>query len=88
MKNIPGSIYDLQICRSTDILDTPTVYSTLRHSLSRTIPVQSYRFSSTCRAMGCNSKRDEILLYDRDELILYNVNGTLVSHFICVFSSF
>ncbi|CAF1294793.1 unnamed protein product [Rotaria sp. Silwood1] len=28
--------------------------------------------------MACHSKRDEILIYDEDELILYNVNGTLV----------
>lgn len=80
VKNTPGSIYDLDICCSTDILDTPTIFSRLRHSLLRTIPVQSYRFSSTCRAMACNPKRDEILLYDKDELILYNVNGTLVSN--------
>ncbi|CAF4745852.1 unnamed protein product [Rotaria sp. Silwood1] len=77
VKNTPGSIYDLEICRSTNIIDRPTVCSILRHSLLRTEPVQSYRFSSTCRAMACNSKRDEILLYDKDELILYNVNGTL-----------
>ncbi|CAF4964779.1 unnamed protein product [Rotaria sp. Silwood1] len=29
--------------------------------------------------MSCHSKRDEILIYDKDELILYNVNGTLVN---------
>ncbi|CAF1518581.1 unnamed protein product [Rotaria sp. Silwood1] len=29
--------------------------------------------------MACHSKRDEILIYDKDELILYNVNGTLVN---------
>jgi hypothetical protein len=79
VKNTPGSISNLQISRATEILDRPTVYSALRRSLLRTIPVQSYRFPSTCRAMGCNSKRDEILLYDKDELILYNVSGTLVS---------
>ncbi|CAF0715539.1 unnamed protein product [Adineta steineri] len=77
VKNTPGSVYDLEVCRSTDIIDRPTVYSSLRHSLLRTIPVQSYRFPSTCRAMACNSKRDEILLYDKDELILYHINGTL-----------
>ncbi|CAF0772424.1 unnamed protein product [Rotaria sordida] len=77
VKNTPGSIYDLEICRSTNIIDRPTICSILRHSLLQTEPVQSYRFSSTCRAMGCNSKRDEILLYEKDELILYNVNGTL-----------
>ncbi|CAF3805125.1 unnamed protein product [Rotaria sp. Silwood1] len=29
--------------------------------------------------MACHSKRDEILIYDKDELILYNVNDTLVN---------
>ncbi|CAF2606921.1 unnamed protein product [Rotaria sp. Silwood2] len=77
VKNIPGSIYNLEVCRSTTIIDRPTVCSILRHSLLRKEPVQSYRFSSTCRAMACNSKRDEILLYDKDELILYKVDGTL-----------
>ena len=85
MKNTPGSVDDLQICRATDILNRPTIYSILRQSLLRTVPVQSYRFSSTCRAMACNSKRDEILLYDKDELILYNVNGTLVSNRLSIF---
>jgi hypothetical protein len=33
VKNTPDSVYDLQICRSTDIIDKPTVYSTLHHSL-------------------------------------------------------
>ncbi|CAF4944952.1 unnamed protein product [Rotaria sp. Silwood1] len=27
--------------------------------------------------MACHLKRDEIPIYDKDELILYNVNGTL-----------
>jgi hypothetical protein len=73
-------MHDLHICRSTDVLDTPTTYSILRHSLLRTVPVQSYRFPSSCRAMACNSTRDEILIYEKDELILYHVNGTLVSN--------
>ena len=80
-------MYDLEISCSIDILNTPTVYSTLRHSLLRTVPVQSYPFSSTCRAMACNSKRDEILLYEKDELILYHVNGTLVSNDLSIFPS-
>ncbi|CAF1501974.1 unnamed protein product, partial [Rotaria sp. Silwood1] len=42
--------------------------------------------------MGCHSKRDDILIYDKDELILYNVNdinttikkihGTQLNHLI------
>jgi hypothetical protein len=78
-------MHDLHICRSTDVLDTPTTYSILRHSLLRTVPVQSYRFPSSCRAMACNSKRDEILIYEKDELILYHVNGTLVSNHLSSF---
>ncbi|CAF1039299.1 unnamed protein product [Rotaria magnacalcarata] len=77
VKNIPGSVSNLEICRSTNIIDRPTEFSILRHALSRKEPVQSYRYSSTCRAMGCDSKQDIILLYDKDELILYNINGTL-----------
>lgn len=61
------------------ILETQTVCLSLKHSLQRTVPVQSYRFSSTCRAMSCSPKTDEILLYENDELVLFNVNGTLVS---------
>ncbi|CAF5139851.1 unnamed protein product, partial [Rotaria sp. Silwood1] len=42
--------------------------------------------------MACHSKRDDILIYDKDELILYNVNdinttikkmhGTQLNHLI------
>jgi hypothetical protein len=78
VKNTPGSIFDLRISPSIGILDTPTVCSMLRQCLQRTVPVQSYRFSSTCRAMASNDKHDEILIYDKDELILYQANGTLV----------
>ncbi|CAF5047520.1 unnamed protein product, partial [Rotaria sp. Silwood1] len=78
IKNTTNSIYDLQICPSTNILHIPTFYSIVRYLLLRTVFVQSYSFSSTCRAMACHSKRDEILIYDKPELILYNVNGTSV----------
>ncbi|CAF5121271.1 unnamed protein product, partial [Rotaria sp. Silwood1] len=76
IKNTTNSIYDLQICPSTNILDISTFYSTVRYLLLPTVSVQSYSFSSTCRTMACHSKRDEILIYDIPELILYNVNGT------------
>ena len=52
----------------------------MAHPLLPIEPVQSYHFTSTCRAIAYNSKRNEILFYDKDELILYKVNGTLVSN--------